>query len=196
MTEVQPETVPDEERLAMLNQNIVSGIKKMKPETSALLLDMWRDITQNSDMNEFIRQNMQTTQLHIVESQKDYWSRRAMNEKNLGELLDRVLDEDDDADFMRYNAELHRVDQETKRDHAHISNLMKASTTFAKEYRQCAMQRKSSIDISKVVLLKTLFIAAIHSHVHDEQTLRAISDDIKQACLQHLPVSSDTHLGG
>ena len=72
---------------------------------------------------------------------------------------------------------------------------MKSSNLFAKEYRQCAMQRKSSIDIAQVQKLKMMFVSAIHRHVHDEKVLEAISQDMMQACLELLPVSSDTDLG-
>ena len=181
----------------MVRQNVEEGIKKISGPTGEKLLTLWRDISQNNDINEFIRQNLQTNQLHIEQAKTRYWERKAANAVILQDLQEQLLQPDPDGDTLtKYQAELERIDQEERRDHLYISNLMKQSTTFAKEYRQCATQRKSSVDIAQVQKLEMMFLAAIHRHVHDEKILEAISQDMMQACLELLPVSSDTDLGG
>jgi hypothetical protein len=189
-----PVPVEQEERLAVVRQDMEDGIRKIKGPRAERLLDLWADISQNNDINEFVRQNLQTNQLHIQEAVSKYWERKANNDKIIEALQDKLIDGDVDS-LQKYQAELERIDKEERRDHLYISTLMKSSTSFAKEYRQCATQRKSSVDIAQVQKLLMMIQASIHRYVHDEKVLDSISQDFMQACIEFLPVSSDTDLG-
>lgn len=189
-----PEVVGPGDRLAAVNSNIEEGLSKVKGPAADLLKDIWCDIRKSTDVNEHILNNLKMNQLHIQAAEQKFWEKRAANAKILNDLEEKLISE---PELMpKYQAELDRIDKEETRHYLHISNLMKSSTMFAKEYRQCAMQRKSSVDIGKVETLKGLFIAAIHRHIFDQNTLALIAADIREACLQLLPVSHDTDLGG
>jgi hypothetical protein len=181
-------------RLAVVNRNMEEGLSKVQGKAGEMLLGIWHDLRENQDVNEHILNNLNMNQLHIQAAERKFWERKAENDKKLNELEEQLVEK---PELMsEYRAELERIDKEETRHYKYISDLMKSSTTFAKEYRQCAMQRKSSVDIGKVELLKSMFVAAVHRHVHDSETLQAIAQDIRQACLELLPVSSDTDIGG
>jgi len=179
-------------RLERVNAGIENGLAKIDG-AGEKLLSIWHDIKHNTDINELVLQNMQMNQLHIQEAEARYWEKKELNQKHLSKIADEVIN--DPEKVTKYQMELDRIDKEEARDRMHVSNLMKSATTFAKEYRQCAMARKSAVDIGKVEKMKMLFVSAIHNHVHDEATLNDIATEIQMACLELFPVSSETDLG-
>jgi hypothetical protein len=197
--DVQPEVVESEvlpgTALEQVNAQVEKGLRNV-PGIGDKLIGIWHDIKSNTDINDLILQNMQANQLHIQEAEQRYWEKKAVNQEYLNGLMEKMIADPGNGEHVaKYQMEMDRIDKEETRDRNHVSNLMKSGTTFAKEYRQCAMARKSSVDIGKVEKMKMLFVSAIHNHVHDEATLNDIATEIQMACLELFPVSSETDLG-
>jgi len=191
---VESETLPGTE-LERVNAEVERGLRNV-PGIGDKLIGIWHDIKHNTDINDLILQNMQANQLHIQEAEQRYWEKKAVNKEYLETLMDKMIKDPSNGEHLaKYQMEMDRIDREETRDRNHVSNLMKSATTFAKEYRQCAMARKSAVDIGKVEKMKMLFVSAIHNHVHDEATLNDIATEIQLACLELFPVSSETDLG-
>ena len=110
----------ESDNLAMVRQNMEEGIRKVSSKNAERLLGLWRDISKNNDINEFVRQNLQTNQLHIQEAVTKYWERKGNNDRIIAALQERLIDCDVKA-LQEYQMELERIDKEERRDHLYIS---------------------------------------------------------------------------
>jgi hypothetical protein len=161
-------------------------IRKTLMKTDKGLVVIWDELNDLADSNEMIRMNMNQMQVHFQNAQQEFWGRKAKNDKELSDLLENP----DKYDEYKAKMEQYAADDEKARKH--ITDLARITANLAKEYRQCAMQKKYVVHLVKVRQLILVVQAAIHQHVHDQNTLNAISRDIQEAVIAMFPIGSGT----
>jgi len=182
---VDSEPMIEDAKLSLIKQEIRDGLSRV-PGAGERLADIWTNLEHSINVNDMILHNMKTNQMHIHDLKMKHLARKALHEEKTSKLIEELPES-----LEKLEAELERIDSEERRDYKFMCDLMKASTAFAKEFRQCAGQQKSSVSMDKVHEMQLMFVAIIHTHVHDQKVLDDIADAIRAATLSLFPVSAD-----
>lgn len=140
---------------------------------------MWQEVSRFTDTNEIVRLNLQQIQVMFQEQFDKYYQRKAQHDIMLKEVLDKG------EDYVNDYVEMQQAfKNEQAEDLKMIMLLSQRVEGMAKEYRQCALQKKWVVHIALVIQFKLAVESAIHRNVSDPNVLSAISDDIRRAAIE------------
>lgn len=161
------------------NTLAVADERYAEMELPSNLEKMWDEVTKFTDTNEIVRLNLQQIQVMFQEQFDKYYRRKSDHDRMLQEVLAKG------DDYATEYVEMERTfKQEQEDDLKIIMNLSQRVEGMAKEYRQCALQKKWVVHIALVVQFKLAVESAIHRNVSDPRVLTAISDDIRRAAVE------------
>jgi len=146
---------------------------------------MWDHLADIRDTNESIRLHMTQMQMQMQVAYAEYWERKKHMDE---ELLDAI-----DADGYGsegYEKKLEKISKEQESAQKHMTQIVRVHSSLAKEYRQCAMQKRYTVHITLVSQLIMAVQAAIHQHVHDQTVLNAISTDLERSMSALFPMGA------
>jgi len=188
-----PEVVDNETKLPELSANTLLRTREDIKNQLALvdktnkdtlqptnLETLWDELCGFADTNDMIKLNLQQIQVYIQQAWQRYWRYRAEKDAELAELATE--------DPASWDEQSRMAESYLNNLCKNISNLMRTATSLAREYRSCNMQKKYMIHINKIEVLKMIFTSAIHKHIHDNETLGAISKDVQEGVNNLLPM--------
>lgn len=142
-------------------------------ESLAVMWDMVNDV---KDPNEMLLMNLREFQVIHRGAQNEYWAKLKRDDARLDLLL-----EEGDSRYEDYKEAELSLKKENMADRRHLSDLAKTIKQLSQEYRQCAMQQKYNIHISKVIEWRLAMESAVNRNVTDVNTRRSISNDMREA---------------
>jgi len=161
------------------------------------MLRVWDELQRFSDTNDLIMDNLRSLQMRIKKLELRYHDRVAKKDIRLREILDwngkNKPDGDpytDDDIYNAYMTEETRYNKEIDALDKSIQAGMRTAATMAKEYRQCAMQKKFMYHVTIVQKFKMLIEQAIKDEVKDQATLERLGSRIALYMAETFPVSS------
>lgn len=168
------------EQLARVDQ----GAGKLEGDSSLALF--WDDLTQFADTNQIILLNIQQVQVMLQDMQQRFWANRIRNQDRLIELANK----EDKGCEDTYIKEKNRCEEQEREDVIRIEKLSRIVKDLAKEYRQCAIQKKHVITLIAVHQFRMSVEAAVHRNIRDPETLKAIAADIREAARVLFPIAA------
>jgi len=157
-------------------------IRKTLNEVDPSICRVWDELGGFIDTNQLILFNLQQVQVHVQKAQQELYERQ----RYMDAVLAKIIDKGEEY-FHEYLREKERLEGELREHRKHIQALMRDVTSMAKEYRQCAMQKKFNIHISQVLQFQMAVKASIHRHIHDKVLLESIARELTQAGLALFP---------
>ena len=127
---------------------------------------VWSEVVKFTDMNDMVRVNLQQIQVVFQESFDKYYERKAEH----GRMLQQVLDKGEDYvnDYVEMKSTFDAEEAEAMKTLMTVSQRVEG---MAKEYRQCALQKKWVVHIALVIQFKLAVESAIHRNVSDPNVL-------------------------
>ena len=168
------------------NEAVRAEIRDSIQDSDPGLAKMWDLVTSVADPNEMLLINLQEFQVIHRQAQNEYWAGLKRNDAHLTRLL-----EQGDEYYDDYKKAQSEFNTQAMLDRKHISDLAKTLKQLAQEYRQCAMQKKYNIHISKVIEWRMAMESTINRNVLDVNVRRAISRDMLDAGRMLEPVSDE-----
>ena len=153
------------------------------------LEQIWDEVCEFTDTNEMVRINLQQIQVMFQEAFSRYYSDKVGRE-NMLKIVEKKVSES--SEFIEQFIDLKRLYAQEEADQMKvITTLSSRVEGMAKEYRQCALQKKWVVHIALVIQFKLAVESAIHRNISDPQVLSAISEDIRQAAMELFKVSPE-----
>lgn len=168
------------------DENMLAGAQKqIRNNLPARYQPMWDQLAEMRDTNESIRLHMAQMQMQMQVSYSEYWDRkRQLDDQLLGIISEHGYNSE------QYSEKLKAMNAEQIVAEKHMTQIVRVHATLAKEYRQCAMQKRYTVHITLVSQLVMAVHATLHQHIHDQQLLNAISDDLERSMQALFPMDA------